>query len=429
MSTCVLDVSPVHSFTTGSKVAVNGTIDGALGHILARYITCHTDMPAQTEELNRLIAETAPQVFRWDFDVCALARKSGGRPLYVTFMAIIQQLRLLDTLPIPKHVLQAYITQVEANYKSENPYHNNVHAADVTQTAAVLLSSLAAWLRRMGCALSPLQQFAILLSSAVHDLAHPGVNNDYHVKVRGQVAVRYNDKSPNENMHISMAFQLAMEDPDIDIFAGLSEAQYKELRFLCINMVLSTDMSQHFKLLERFQALQVANPAAWKPEDWSTVVEMLVHLADLANPSRPRGFAVSWAEKVITEFVGQGEQEKAAGVPVSSMCNRDTICMPNAQLGFINVFMRATLAAFASVAPSFFALTSPFLEDTAKLWEYYRDAGVMMPPNLGGTYPQLPADLEASQAALNQMELDEAAAAQQPPQQWQQQAAAGAMQH
>jgi hypothetical protein len=73
--------------------------------------------------------------------------------------------------------------QVEANYKAENPYHNNVHAADVTQTAAVLLRSLAAWLDRMGAALTPLQQFAILLSSAVHDLAHPGVNNDFHVKV------------------------------------------------------------------------------------------------------------------------------------------------------------------------------------------------------------------------------------------------------
>jgi hypothetical protein len=35
------------------------------------------------------------QVFRWDFDVCAVARLSGGRPLYATFMAILQQLRLL----------------------------------------------------------------------------------------------------------------------------------------------------------------------------------------------------------------------------------------------------------------------------------------------------------------------------------------------
>lgn len=50
------------------------------------------------------------------------------------------------------------------------------------------------------------------------------------LQVRGQVAVRYNDKSPNENMHVSMAFQLALEDPDINIFAGLSDAQYKEVR-------------------------------------------------------------------------------------------------------------------------------------------------------------------------------------------------------
>lgn len=78
-----------------------------------------------------------------------------------------------------------------------------------------------------------------------------------------------------------------------------------QLRFLCINMVLNTDMTEHFNLLGRFQALPLATPAAWTLQQWSTVFEMLVHLADLANPSRPRPYAVSWAEKVITEFVGQ----------------------------------------------------------------------------------------------------------------------------
>jgi hypothetical protein len=121
MSTCVLEtVSPVHSFTSG-KAPVNGTLDAPVERVLSRYSTCHTDMPSQTEELNQLIASIASsvgvgctwsgqrvrraaarahlslrlQVFRWDFDVCVLARLSGGRPLYVTFMAIIQQLGLL----------------------------------------------------------------------------------------------------------------------------------------------------------------------------------------------------------------------------------------------------------------------------------------------------------------------------------------------
>lgn len=55
-----------------------------------------------------------------------------------------------------------------------------------------------------------------------------------------------------------------------------------------------------------------------------------------------------------------------------------------------------------------------------------RDAGVKMPPNLGGTYPELPADLQTSQMELTQMELQEPAGTQ--PQQ-QQEAAAAAMEH
>jgi hypothetical protein len=49
-----------------------------------------------------------------------------------------------------------------------------------------------------------------------------------------------------------------------------------------------------------------------------------------------------------------------------------------------------------------------------------------MPPNLGGTYPELPADLQTSQMELTQMELQEPAGTQ--PQQ-QQEAAAAAMEH
>jgi hypothetical protein len=72
----------------------------------------------------------------------------------------------------------------------------------------------------------------------------------------------------------------------------------------------------------------------------------------------------------------QGEQEAAAGVPVSTMCDRNSISMPNAQLGFINVYMRPTLTAFGAVAPSFLAMAGPFLEDTARVWEYYRWVGL-----------------------------------------------------
>ena len=45
-------------------------------------------------------------------------------------------IRLLKLVPT---TLVIYLTLLESHYSSSNPYHNNVHAADVTQSANVLL--------------------------------------------------------------------------------------------------------------------------------------------------------------------------------------------------------------------------------------------------------------------------------------------------
>mmetsp|Transcript_1543 Transcript_1543/g.4465 ORF Transcript_1543/g.4465 Transcript_1543/m.4465 type:complete len:82 (+) Transcript_1543:932-1177(+) len=56
-------------------------------------------------------------------------------------------------------------------------YHNNIHAADVVQSLAALLSEAET------CAeLSPIERLAVLVAAVAHDLGHPGVNNDFLVK-------------------------------------------------------------------------------------------------------------------------------------------------------------------------------------------------------------------------------------------------------
>lgn len=48
--------------------------------------------------------------------------------------------------------------------------------------------------------------------------------------------------------------------------------------------------------------------------------------------------------------VVQGDKEAKAGLPVSPMCNRTNMCMPKAQIGFINIFLKvgcATIACWA----------------------------------------------------------------------------------
>eukprot|EP00879_Flechtneria_rotunda_P005330 GHRR01005617.1.p2 GENE.GHRR01005617.1~~GHRR01005617.1.p2 ORF type:complete len:262 (+),score=88.75 GHRR01005617.1:1184-1969(+) len=162
-----------------------------------------------------------------------------------------------------------------------------------------------------------------------------------------------------------------------------------QVRKLVCEMILATDMDVHFALLKRFEDAVAAQPDVrqWRSlEQRSLIFQMLVHLADLANPSRPWHLALKWAEWVVTEFLEQGVKEAEAGIPVSDMCNKDKVCMPAAQLFFIERFMQPTLDAFKPAAPSFHSMATPWLEDTKARWGIFKEAGVRMPHH---GYPQL----------------------------------------
>merc|ERR1711977_387634 len=94
-----------------------------------------------------------------------------------------------------------------------------------------------------------LDQFAILVSAVAHDIGHPGVNNPFLIEASHELALRYNDKSPLENMHCSKLFTLCA-NADSNIFASMARDQYREIRRHCIEMILHTDMVQHFAMVK-----------------------------------------------------------------------------------------------------------------------------------------------------------------------------------
>lgn len=117
-----------------------------------------------------------------------------------------------------------FLLRVEQEY-NPNSYHNNTHAADVTQTAAVILGSFKKQVKEI----SKLEYFSIIVASAVHDLGHLGVNNDFLINSRHPRSTMYNDKSVNENFHIARAFAIARESQDLDIFSGFSVDDQKQV--------------------------------------------------------------------------------------------------------------------------------------------------------------------------------------------------------
>lgn len=58
---------------------------------------------------------------------------------------------------------------------NNNPYHNNIHAADVVQSMVALLAT-----SDFTTQLMPLEILAVIMACAVHDVGHPGMRSRTH---------------------------------------------------------------------------------------------------------------------------------------------------------------------------------------------------------------------------------------------------------
>lgn len=312
------------------------------------------------------------QIFSWHFSSFDLDTVTNGNPLITVTIALLDVHELLDGWRVDRATVERFLLQVESEYKGtnmkdrkDNPYHNNIHAADVTQTTAIILRSLS---KHLVADLPKMELFCIIMASAVHDLGHLGVNNDFLINSKHPRATTYNDKSVNESYHISRAFKIARSTPGCDIFESFDFQEQKKARKLMIDAVMATDMAIHFDLLKSFEAQLAARPDLNTWEDRNLLYQMVIHIADIANPSRPFPLAKDWAERVIQEFCEQGDLEKENNLPISPFCVRETMNMPKAQLGFIDLFVQPTLRMFSIVTPEFANMALEYLDVTIAEW-------------------------------------------------------------
>lgn len=76
---------------------------------------------------------------------------------------------------------------LEKGYHDTNPYHNSVHAADVTQAMHCFLQET-----KISQQLTPMEAMVALLAAVSHDLDHPGVNQSFLVATKSHLAALYN---------------------------------------------------------------------------------------------------------------------------------------------------------------------------------------------------------------------------------------------
>ncbi|KAF4654886.1 Calcium/calmodulin-dependent 3',5'-cyclic nucleotide phosphodiesterase 1B, partial [Perkinsus chesapeaki] len=247
-----------------------------------------------------------------------------------------------------------FLRKVEKGYLPRNPYHNSMHSVDVMQAMLTFLVCI-----QLGSAspqlFSAQEVQAGLLAAAIHDYQHPGVDNGFLTSSHHPIAIRYSDNSILENHHVASVFTLLNKMP-VNPLTGYSEEDWALSRKMIIEMVLMTDNQNHFTTLSELRA-KLKNCSSSFPghksdlSDRQLLLNILLHAADLSNPSRDIECYLLWAPRVMEEFSRQGDLERERGMPLSPMHDRTNVNTPKCQTGFIDVLVLPLYQVLSQIMP------------------------------------------------------------------------------
>ncbi|XP_034153526.1 calcium/calmodulin-dependent 3',5'-cyclic nucleotide phosphodiesterase 1A isoform X2 [Esox lucius] len=293
-------------------------------------------------------------VDNWSFDVFALHKASCEHALKFLVYELLTRYDLINRFRIPVSSLVAFVEALEVGYsKHKNPYHNLIHAADVTQTAHYLMlhTGIMHWL-------TELEILAMVFAAAIHDFEHTGTTNNFHIQTRSEVAILYNDRSVLENHHVSAAYRL-MQDDEMNILVNLPKDDWRELRTLVVEMVMSTDMSCHF------QQIKTMRNSLQQPEgvDKAKALSLMLHAADISHPAKAWKLHYRWTQALMEEFFRQGDKEIELGLPFSPLCDRKATMIAQSQIGFIDFIVEPTFSVLVDTTEK---IITPLIEDTLK---------------------------------------------------------------
>ncbi|XP_029675119.1 cAMP-specific 3',5'-cyclic phosphodiesterase, isoforms N/G isoform X4 [Formica exsecta] len=340
------------------------------------------------EDLGKLLSD----IDKWGIDIFRIGDLSSNRPLTCVAYTAFQSRDLLKSLAIPPKTFVAFMMTLEDHYVKDNPFHNSLHAADVTQSTHTLLNTPA-----LESVFTPLEITAALFAASIHDVDHPGLTNQFLINSSSELALMYNDESVLENHHLAVAFKL-LQNEGCDIFVNMTKKQRQTLRKMVIDMVLSTDMSKHMSLLADLKTMvetkKVAGSGVLLLDNYTDriqVLENLVHCADLSNPTKPLPLYRRWVALLMEEFFLQGDREREQNMDISPMCDRHSATIEKSQVGFIDYIVHPLWETWAD-------LVHPDAQDILDTLEENRDwYQSMIPPSPPSDETQQPATNESQQ--------------------------------
>ena len=295
-----------------------------------------------------------------NFDIFALSNKVGkGNVLPLIGNYIFNFYNFNEFMNLTK--FRNWCEKISNGYINTNFYHNSLHAADIAHTCHIYFQE---GLVNEKIGLNNKSICALFISCICHDFKHPGLNNNYLIETKHPLSLKYNDISVLENMHISETFNIINSDTNCNILDKLDNSEYKIFRKQMISCVLSTDMANHSTSLN-FIKKCLKEDYIKGEEDNQNYMNLLIHSADISNPTKKFDIYFKWAKLVVEEFYYQGDKEKELGLKCS--CDRNIVTIYKSQLGFIDYIITPFYGDFTKLFPKLHYLFDNVNENRKKI--------------------------------------------------------------
>ena len=322
------------------------------------YDTLNKSSSIYIDHLLKMYNYDTKQITDKSFDIFELKKIVGQmNVLPIIGGVIIETFGLKNDKIINVNKLEPFLNLVSSQYLPTTLYHNNMHGADVCQSVSLyFLNSKAEKILQT----TVLDLLSIIIASLGHDLGHPGLNNNFHINARTELALTYNDTSCLENYHCSKLFNILKKD-EVNIFEVLSTNDFKDIRRRMISEILATDMFYHKKIIDTAQSkIHQIKPDKFEflstdkesiKTEQQSFLDFFIHTADLGHNSKLFNISLKWVELLSEEFWLQGDKEKSLGISVSFLCDRNKVNVPKDQVNFLNGFILPTFDILSQLFP------------------------------------------------------------------------------
>lgn len=285
----------------------------------------------------------------WMFDVFKMDKEVPNRAMSTVMPWFAQDAEFYDILNVDPARFQWFSRRMEDSYRAV-PYHNRNHACSVLVSLHHIL------ITGKGIEIVPIDRRAITLlacylAAVGHDSEHPGLTNEFLIKTKAAPALTHHDQSPNENYHISKTLALIS---DSQLLHSFDEDARQYIRTIIINLILATDMKNHFTILEALEKVERGD----EDKNFMIFLQFFIKCADLNHMTLSSPVHKKWVSKLEEEFYAQGDIEKSMGLVVSPLMDRTRPGLSVSQTGF-----------FRAIALPLFERLCDILPDTSAMLE------------------------------------------------------------